>query len=400
MTDNIIALEYEKEEFSPLKGEKFRSWFLTINKSAYTESINYENMKNYIDENLSLKYACWNEEMGDSGNIHIHLYFELGSPVSFNSIKKKFPGANIQKRKGNPSESRRYVMKPEGVLFKGVEKSHTKVKEFQEIGDFTPFAGIMTRGEKKPKKTMNEKVDEIIENCNSFLECCKYDAFTTNQMQRVIDERLKEKKLLEFKESNCTYYKSQNGKGELITVHRKVYYLFGNTGCGKTFGVMSKYGSDQTCIIEQICEGMNYDEYDYQPVLMFDEFYSQINISTILNLLDNTKIGVLKRRYSNALNLSDTIILTSNYPFEKQYEYERKIGSTQYNSFVRRFNGGIWEMFQTPKGDRYIACHTDLTKMEERHHKKYDLSEPPVDTRFVKIVSVEELQKIKDECPF
>ena len=63
---------------------------------------------------------------------------------------------------------------------------------------------------------------------------------------------------------------------------------------------------------------MKFDDYRNNSVLLFDEFYSQLSIQQMLNLLDN-KITKLPCRYENKFNISNTIILISNNRFEQQY---------------------------------------------------------------------------------
>ncbi|MDE6607251.1 MAG: hypothetical protein K2K54_05785, partial [Lachnospiraceae bacterium] len=95
---------------------------------------------------------------------------------------------------------------------------------------------------------------------------------------------------------------------------------------------------------------MKFDDYRNNSVLLFDEFYSQLSIQQMLNLLDN-KITKLPCRYENKFNISDTIILTSNNRFEQQYIDEQTENSETYTAFCRRFTGGIWEMYQCAAND-------------------------------------------------
>lgn len=400
MSSQELAFNYEEEK-EILKGDKSRSWFLTINEKAFNDDVSYENMRNYLDKVFAnLKYACWNEEKGDNGNIHMHLYMELGSPVSFGSVKKKFPGANIQKRKGNPTESRRYILKPEGVLFSGKEKSHTKTKDFQEMGDFTEFEKIKARGEISEKKKVNERIDEMLSVCKTWDECVVHDSALANQYQKVILSRLDLNNINNFKKEHCTVMKADNGK-EVVKVKRRVYYLWGNSGAGKTTGIKMKFGDDEVSEITSFRDNMKFDDYKENGVMIWDEFYGQLPLQECLNLLDGSGIGTLPCRFHNKPNLSHTIIMTSNDSFDKLYKNVKENSSEKYKAFVRRVNCGVWRMYQTSQGKRYIACQTDINKIEERLRPLYDLSVPPISLQGVELVSYEELIKIIDcDIPF
>ncbi len=95
---------------------------------------------------------------------------------------------------------------------------------------------------------------------------------------------------------------------------------------------------------------MKFDDYRNNSVLLFDEFYSQLSIQQMLNLLDN-KITKLPCRYENKFNISNTIILISNNRFEQQYVDDQTDNPETYTAFCRRFTGGIWEMYQCAASD-------------------------------------------------
>ena len=111
-----------------------------------------------------------------------------------------------------------------------------------------------------------------------------------------------------------------------------------------------KFGDDEVSLITSLKPNMYYDDYRNNSVLVFDEFYSQIPIHQMLNLLDN-KITTFPCRYANKYNLSTTVILTSNNKFELQYVDEQADNYETYTAFCRRFTGGIWEMYQCATND-------------------------------------------------
>lgn len=381
-------------------GYRSCSWFIVIGEKAMHDlNLTYETLPDFIQENFSILYACWDEEKSDKGKTHLHLYMELDNKVRFSTMLKKLPGAHLDRRYGSPSEARLYIQKPEGVLFKGKEKSHTVTKPMQELGNFEPFKHMKGyRKESEWKMSTQDKMDYALEHFNSWEEVITWDIHFATTNKSSLLSAFEQKRYNDFINSDiCTKYTNMYGKTS-ISVNRKVYYLCGSAGCGKTEGVKRKYGEDDVSKITNLKADMKFDDYNNNGVLLFDEFYSQIPLNQMLNLLDN-KITKLPCRYENKHNLSHTIILTSNNAFEQQYPNAKTENPETYHAFCRRFNCGIWEMYQASAnstenllptylhtGTRYIAMKSGPIDVE-----------PPVDVsdNSVVVISYASLQAIK-----
>ena len=248
-------------------------------------------------------------------------------------------------------EARQYIEKPLGMLFKGKEKSHTVVKPMQELGSFEPFKHIKGyRKEIEINMSSQDKFDYALEHFDSWEEVIPWDIHFATTHKAALLAAFEEKRYDKFINSDSgVKYTNSQGKTS-ISVNRQVYYLCGPAGCGKTEGVKRKFGDDEVSIITNLKPDMKYDDYRNNSVLLLDEFYSQISINQILNLLDN-KITKLPCRYENKYNLSQEVILTSNNKFEMQYVDEQADNYETYTAFCRRFIGGIWEMYQCAAND-------------------------------------------------
>lgn len=408
-------LNSEEEIQSGNKNKKYRGYFLTIQESSFDKQICYENLGEYVQQNFkNFEYACWSLEKGDTtGNVHMHLYIELKNPLAFNSIKKKFPKANIKERIGTPMQVRTYVEKPEGHKFSdGKDKSETTIKPMREIGDFSKLSNQKKRGSAEEKRKANDIIKELIEKYDNYIDCLKDNPSFCHLYGKEIKDLLMEKQLEAFKNKYCEILKADNGE-DVIKVKRMVYFIYGNSGAGKTTGVKLKYGDkevSQINIPEQIKGEIRFDDFKVgSGVMLLDEFYGQIPIQQLLTLLDSSGIGTLYSRYENKINTAHTIIMTSNNPFCELYENEKSENEERYKALKRRINGGVWRMYQSNSGERYIACETQIEEIEERLRHFYKLDEPPVSLRNVKLITNKELLEIieKDEeenckfsCPF
>lgn len=333
-------------------GYRSKSWFIVIGEKAMADlNLTYENIADFIQTEFKILYACWDEEQSDNGKKHLHLYMELDNKVRFSTIQKKLTGAHIDRRYGSPTEARQYIEKPLGMLFKGKEKSHTVVKPMQELGSFEPFKHLKGyRKESELNMSSQDKLDYALEHFNSWEEVIPWDIHFATTNKASLLSAFEQKRYNEFINSDSVV-KHTNAQGKTsISVNRQIYYLCGPAGCGKTEGVKRKFGDDEVSIITNLKPDMKYDDYRNNSVLLLDEFYSQISINQMLNLLDN-KITKLPCRYENKYNLSQEVILTSNNKFELQYVDEQANNPETYTAFCRRFTGGIWEMYQCAAND-------------------------------------------------
>ena len=224
--------------------------------------------------------------------------------------------------------------------------------------------------------------------------------------QKSLESAFSEKQFESFIHSDAVRTFTNADGNKCYTVNRKVYYLWGTSRVGKSHGVERKHGQENVSLVGSLCRSMKFDDYRETPVMILDEFYSQLSLNEVLGILDD-KIGYLPCRYSNKRNLTTTIVLTSNDPLREQYADQpdnRRI------PFLKRLTGGVWEMYraaadaaerkQKPEhytGIRYIACQIDGST-RAYNEPGFAPCEPPVlvDGETVVQVTYAELLAIKD----
>ena len=397
-----------RDRFKKIRG---RSWFLVIHEKSWKNGINYESLLDYITASYGEKllYCCFNEEVSDAGSKHIHLYFEIEDAVTQFSVMRKFDGAHVARRMGSPSEARLYVEKPEGVLFKGKEKSHTIVKPFIEHGDWSRFKDVKARGRDRSaagKKSANERIDEMIAECSTELECIEFDPALFNQYRFTIIPLLSEKLKKKFREDHCDVRVSAEGH-EAITVKLRVAFLYGGSGVGKTTSVYDRYGYEN--VYKSTFKENNgkffleFEGYNNEAVILVDEVSPDRfpSIDYLKEFLDASNTSDMWARYNNKSRLFHTIIFVSNYSFDRFYEDLRgmAIHRESYKAFVRRFTAGIWNMRNIEKIDGELINKRviiDVTPYSVVGDLNVHLikAESPV-TRSVDVVSIDEFERLR-----
>lgn len=82
-----------------------RAWTITINN--YTK----EDEVPFINKPASVRYCIAGYEVGDEGTPHLQAYVEMYSPCRLSAMKKLFPRAHLEIRRGTRLEAKAYCMK-------------------------------------------------------------------------------------------------------------------------------------------------------------------------------------------------------------------------------------------------------------------------------------------------
>ena len=289
-----------------------RKWLLTINNPKSCE-LDHQRIIDILHL-FHPDYFCMADEIATTGTYHTHVYLYSRSPIRFSTVKNRFPTAHIDKAGGTSMHNRNYIRK-EGK-YADTDKAETRVEgTFKEFG--TPPSEEEERSPKMHQLLQNVKdglsTTEIVDKAPSF-------CLQTQKIDQLRDTLESEPYLNQFRD---------------LTVH----YLYGATGVGKTRGIYQKHDVKDICRITDYGgrNGVRFDAYHSQPVLVFEEFHSQIPIEAMLNYLDIYPL-MLPARYQDRVACYTTVYITSNISLEEQYRDIQRDKLETWRAFLRRIN--------------------------------------------------------------
>lgn len=286
-----------------------RKWNITIN-NPLDYGFNHQKIKDCIDSLKSVKYWAMCDEMGST--LHTHIIIYRTSPLLFQTLKKLFPPAHIEKMMGTVVENREYLMKD--GKWKGTDKEETKlVNTFEEFGTVPE--------ERQGQRNDLTALYDMIKEGKSNYEILEDNPNYMMQLEKV--ERCRE--ILRYEQ-----FKN-------IVREMHVEYWFGDPGSGKTSGVYKLYGGYDK--VYRVTDNRNpWDGYKGQDVILFDDFRAcDFDINILLKWLDIYPLE-LPCRYNNKQACFTHIYFTSNISFDQLYRTVQTEDTSTWNAFCRRFN--------------------------------------------------------------
>ena len=292
-----------------------RKWSLVIN-NPLEAGLDHAAIREILHR-FSPAYFCMADEIATTGTYHTHIFLYSPSPMRFSTIKGRFPTAHIEKAYGSAKDNRDYIRK-EG-RWADTEKAETAVPEtFEEWGDLPSEKEESSPDKYRLLQSLREgmtPLEAVEDNPDRFYH---YREIETVR-QSILED---------------TY--------STIMRQVEVTYLFGASGTGKTRGIFERHNPKSICRITDYGgkNGVRFDSYRGQEVLVFEEFHSQIPISAMLNYLDIYPI-MLPARYNDRVACYTTVYLTSNIPLEAQYQEIQRYQLETWYAFLRRIHNVI-----------------------------------------------------------
>ena len=292
-----------------------RKWSLVINNPKLV-GLDHEAIKEILAK-FAPQYYCMADEIATTGTEHTHIFVLSESPIRFTTMKNRFPIAHIEKTYGSAQENRDYIRK-EGK-WADTDKAETSVPGTFEEWGYLP-------SEREEKAPMMAQLIQDIQTGKSTTEIILENpklAFRIKDIDLLRQTLLAEK------------YSKEQRKVE-------VTYLYGATGVGKTYGIFSQFPAEDICRITNYrgSNGVNFDAYRCQDVLVFEEFNSQIPIEDMLCYLDVYPL-MLPARYNDRVACYTKVFFTANIPLTHQYRGAQLDRPETWRAFLRRIHNVI-----------------------------------------------------------
>ena len=294
-----------------MSNSQSRKWALTIN-NPLDSGLDHR----AISEILMLffpDYFCMSDEIATTGTYHTHIFLYSHSPIRFSTVKKRFPTAHIEKAHGSAVQNRDYIAKVGKWI--NNEKAETSVE-----GSFFEYGTLPQEGNEQ-----GTKMSRLIENIKDGKRTAQIVEDLPSLGFRVRDiDILRQTLLLER-------YSVENR--DLTVV-----YIYGATGAGKTRSIYERHNPRDICRITNYGKnGIRFDGYNGQPVLVFEEFNAQIPIEEMLNYLDIYPLN-LPARYSDRVACYLAVYFTANIPLSAQYKDVQIYRPETWKAFMRRIH--------------------------------------------------------------
>ena len=286
-----------------------RKWQITINNPT-EKGLTHDKLKAILAEMKSVIYWCMADEIGENGTYHTHLYLQGRGGINFSTIKKRFDGGHFEMAKGTAAQNRDYVSK--SGKWETDRKHETCVDgTFEEWGEMP----VERQGSRNDLADVYSMIKQGLTNYE-IIEQIPEMMFNIEKLE-IVRQTIKDEQF-------------RNTWRDL-----EVTYVWGDTGTGKTRGIMEKYGYDKVYRVTDYSHP--FDGYMGQDVILFEEFRSSLHLGDMLKYLDGYPV-VLPCRYANKQACFTKGFICTNIPLAKQYVNVQLDSCEDYNALLRRIH--------------------------------------------------------------
>lgn len=291
------------------KDTQSRKWQLTINNPV-EHNFTHEKIRDLVSGMKSVIYWCMADEIGENGTYHTHVFLSGKSGIRFSTIKNNFGPAHVEMARGTCQQNMEYVSKS-GKWEKDRKHETCVDGTFEQYGEMP----VERQGRRNDLEDLYSMIKdglsdyEILEQGSDYM--LSLDAINRTR-QIIVQERYKQ----EFRKLDVTY-------------------IWGDTGSGKTRGVMEGHG--YTNVFRVTDYSHPFDNYSGQDVVLFDEFRSSLPLTDMLKYLDGYPLE-LPCRYANKFACYTKVYLISNNDLNKQYSNIQVDDYDGWLAFLRRIN--------------------------------------------------------------
>lgn len=313
---------------------------LTINNPLEKEYTHQRIVEIFRQRFQTLEYLCLADEQGTM--FHTHIFVCFSSRVRFSMLKRYFPEAHIEQAKGSVSDNVMYIKKT--GKWENDRKHETRIEgSYEEFGTQPPDS----RGKRMDMSHLYQMILDDMTNAqilsanqDYILQIEKLDKVRTT----ILAERFR----------------------DTVRLDLEVTYLSGQTGTGKTRGVLEQHGYGNVYRVTDYQHP--FDGYNCQPIIAFEEFRSSLRLNDMLQFCDIYPIE-LPARYSNKYACYNKVYIISNWPLERQYSELQKDDEESWNAFLRRIHKVIHY-----EDREHITAYDSVQAYMERNTQFHPLS--------------------------
>ena len=295
-----------------------RRFCFTINNPDKTD----DEYCKYIENLEHFKYCAFQRERGhETGTEHIQGFIVFTIAKRFSTIKNYFPKAHIEQAQGSNVQCRDYCTKSDTRISGPFE-----LGQFSEARERTDIKNIMDLVKSgADNKTIRDLFPKQYLQFRDKINAVRQDMLDEDYGKRMRDV--------------------------------SVTYIYGETGTGKTYNVLTHYGFDKVYRVTDYIK----DPWDgYEKVVLFEEFRSQIPIWTMLNYLDIYPLK-LSSRFRNKRACYDKVFITTNVSPLCQYSGVKLEHPETFKAFNRRLHN----ILHFADGKVYVERCKDYEELKE-----------------------------------
>jgi len=286
---------------------KGRNWLFTQNNPTMTDTEFY----NYLEKLNHIRYFIFcREKAPKTGTIHFQGYFEFSQPKRFSTLCGYLPKTHIMPRGGSKKDNIDYVKK---------QGNHADKKDTQ-IGEVLWFGDPVEQGGR----------NDITEIKNDIL-----DGLTPREIMFARNLNAGQLKVLDRLYAEHQAEKWETTQRPEIIGNR--HYFYGDPETGKSRYLWDNYDPKDFYFVDDY--NHPFDNYDYQKILVLDEFEGQFKATLLNRLLDRYPVQ-LSCRFKNKYAAWTKVYIISNKPITHWYQdqpQEIRNGFTRRIDHIKKF---------------------------------------------------------------
>lgn len=305
--DFFIYEGHEYEIAAERENSRLRYWVGTWNNPAMDDD-EFRTYLGKLYEDEKLQYAVFQRESAPTtGTQHYQFFIAFTKTMYFNKVKELLPKCHFAPMRSTPDQCRIYCKKEE-----------TRISGPYEIGEF------LGQG----KRSDIARAVELIKSGATMKDIDELYPTTAVMHGNKLKEYI-------YRQQNATKLARQEN---YVTKWRnlEITYIYGPPRTGKSTSV--RYSADQSELfaVTQYDQNM-FDGYNGQSILLIDEFYSQIKLTVLNQILEPNPV-LLNVKNSRVQACFEKVFIISNYPLSKLYTSVRPAQDPSYNAFCARIN--------------------------------------------------------------